>query len=172
MAESDSAADERPLDQDELACLVRGVCGALIFSIPILYTMEVWWLADSTPTWKIGLFFVLGYGLCVGLNVFSGFLEADTFRDYLEDSATSLGLSALVSLLMLGLLGVTPLDTPLPTLIKQVVIVAVPNRDGRARRLGRSGHRVPSRRHVPPRRRDPLRRLRRCRARILGYLHP
>lgn len=117
-------------EQDELACLVRGVCGALVFAVPILYTTEVWWLAHSTPTWKIVLFFALGYAFCVGLNVVSGFREADTLRDYLEDSATSLGISSLVSILMLWLIGVDLFMSPLQSVIKQVMILAVPTAIG------------------------------------------
>ena len=123
-------ADAREPEQDELACLVRGICGALVFAVPILYTMEVWWLAHSTPTWKIVLFYMLGYGFCVGLNVFSGFREADTFRDYLEDSATSLGISSLVAALMLWLIGIGPFTAAPQTFIKQVMILAVPTAIG------------------------------------------
>ena len=119
-----------PVEQDELAALVRGVCGALVFSIPILYSMEVWWLAHATPTWKILLFFALGYGVCVGLSLFSGFREADTIRDYLEDAMTALGLSSLVAVLMLWLVGAVGLETPPLSLVKQVMIVAVPTAIG------------------------------------------
>jgi putative integral membrane protein (TIGR02587 family) len=124
------AENSLPAQQDELACLVRGACGALVFAVPVLYTMEVWWLAHSTPTWKIVLFFLLGYGLCVGLNLFSGFREADTLRDFLEDSVTSLGLGSLVAALMLWVMGVIAPSTPLLSVIKQVMILAVPTAIG------------------------------------------
>lgn len=134
-------------EQDELACLVRGACGALLFAIPILYTAEVWWLAHSTPAWKIGLFYLLGYVLCVGLNLFSGFRAADTFQDYLEDAVTALGASSLVAVLMLWVMGLAPPEIPLSSLVKQVMILAVPTSIGFS--LARSL--LGGDRHAPPR---------------------
>lgn len=114
------------VDADELACLVRGACGALIFALPVLYAAEAWWLGHATPTWKILLFFLFGYAGCVGLNLFSGFRKSDTLRDYFEDAVTAMGLSSLVAVLMLGLMGVTQPSTPTVSLIKQVMVLAVP----------------------------------------------
>lgn len=147
MAENPAGPRPGPPIQDEAVCLVRGTCGALVFAVPMLYTMEVWWLAHSTPTWKIILFYLLGYGVCVGLNLFSGFREADTWRDYLEDSATSLGLSSLVAALMLWLVGVGPWVTPVRSLIMQVMILAVPTAIGFSLARSLLGAKAPS----PPR---------------------
>ena len=33
----------------ELNDLVRGLCGGFLFGIPLLYTMEVWWIGASVP---------------------------------------------------------------------------------------------------------------------------
>ena len=53
---SGAAAATSETTQDELECLARGVGGGMIFAVPILYTMEMWWLAYETPSWKVLVF--------------------------------------------------------------------------------------------------------------------
>lgn len=112
--------------QDERVSLVRGICGGCVFALPVLYTMEMWWLAHTMPSWQVVLFWLVGYGLAVGLNYVSGFRADLDWSEVLQDALVALGLGALIAWVMLSALAVLTLDTSLPVVLKAVLILSVP----------------------------------------------
>ena len=42
-----------------MRALGRAFAGAIVFSLPLLMTMEMWWLGFSMPAWKLALFLAL-----------------------------------------------------------------------------------------------------------------
>ena len=70
---ADAAATERGPWADELVELVRGASGGLLFGVPLLYTMEVWWTGTHTePLQAVGLLALLFVPVLV-LNKTEGF---------------------------------------------------------------------------------------------------
>lgn len=113
-------------EQNELECLIRGLCGGFVFAIPVIYTMEVWWLGHATPAWKVALFVLLGLTLATGLNAVSGFREDAEPKEYLMDAITALGMGALVAWVMLWALGVVDWEAAPELVIRQVMVLSVP----------------------------------------------
>lgn len=90
----------------ELRDAVRGFSGGMLFGIPLLYTMEVWWLGTHTEPLQMLAVLVVTYAVLVVLNGAGGFKRrrrhdfAATFRD----SAEALAIGLLSSALVLALL--------------------------------------------------------------------
>ena len=64
----------------ELAAVVRAASGGLLFGVPLLYTMEVWWTGSHTT--RAQMLAVLGL-LCIpvlALNKTTGFRKSRDVR--------------------------------------------------------------------------------------------
>ena len=46
--------------------------GAIVFSIPLLMTMEMWWLGFYMDRFRLAVFLVLGFLFVMGISFFKG----------------------------------------------------------------------------------------------------
>lgn len=111
---------------DEGRDLLRGVGGAAIIGIPLLYTMEVWQVATVLPTHNVLLLLALGFGANVVYNYFSGFRDDQGLRSALADAVEALAVGALFALFLLVLLRVIDADTPVADAASKVALEALP----------------------------------------------
>ncbi|MCY1043821.1 TIGR02587 family membrane protein [Corallococcus sp. bb12-1] len=102
----------------------RGIAGGLLFSLPLLYTMEVWWAGfTSHPLSVLG--YLLGtYVLLLGYNRFGGFRRDVCWFDVFTDSLEELGLGLIVSTAVLVLIGRITRGTSLQEAVGMVVVEA------------------------------------------------
>lgn len=107
----------------------RGIIGGLLFSLPLLYTMEVWWTSFLvSPTYLlsglIGTFILL-----IGFNTYAGMRQNSSFGEVLWDSVTEIGLGLIVSflfLLLINKIGFTmSFDEIAGKVIVEAMIVAI-----------------------------------------------
>lgn len=94
-----------PTPADSLREYGRGLAGGLLFSLPLLYTMEVWWEGFIAHPAR-----VLGYLACVfvlllGYNRFAGIRRDASWIEVVIDSVEELGLGIVTAAGMLFLLG-------------------------------------------------------------------
>lgn len=104
MAHSE-ARPRMPTTADSLREYGRGLAGGLLFSLPLLYTMEVWWAGFLAPPERL-----LGYLLCVfllllGYNRYAGLRRDASFTEVVIDSVEELGLGIVTAAATLFLLG-------------------------------------------------------------------
>ena len=52
---------------------MRALAGAYLFGIPLLYTMEMWWIGTFAPLLNLALFLVVAFSLNLTLAHLSGF---------------------------------------------------------------------------------------------------
>lgn len=83
----------------------RGIVGGLIFSLPLLYTMEVWWAGFMLGSHRILLLLGFTFLLLLGYNTYAGVRSDETWVGVVIDSVEELGLGLLVSASVLYLLG-------------------------------------------------------------------
>ncbi len=90
----------------ELDDLIRGASGGFLFGIPLLYTMEVWWIGSSTEPPLILLAFVATFVVIFLLNRTAGFRKSqgahsiDAAMETIEAIAIGLVCAALVLVLL------------------------------------------------------------------------
>lgn len=106
--------------------LARAAGGALIFSLPLLMTMEMWWLGFTMDPARQFLFLSLSLPMLLGLSYFAGFEETFSLRDELLDALAAFGVGFLLSAAMLALFGVLKQDMSPDEMVRKVVLSTVP----------------------------------------------
>lgn len=106
--------------------LGRAFAGATIFSLPLLMTMEMWWLGHYLSPLMLVQFSLLNMVMLYGLSRVAGFEESHNQLDDLLDAFAAYAVAAIVSTLVLLLLGVITPDTPLREVAGKIAIQSVP----------------------------------------------
>lgn len=112
----------------ELDDLTRALSGAYLFGIPLLYTMEMWWIGTYVDLWKLIAFLVLAlavnvhFAFVAGFRASRGVSVADGAFQAIETVAVGL-IAATVVLFILN--RVSP-GEPLDSVLGKIIIQAVP----------------------------------------------
>jgi putative integral membrane protein (TIGR02587 family) len=83
----------------------RGLVGGLLFSLPLIYTMEVWWAGFIARPSRLLLYFLVGFVLLFGYNRYAGLREDASWREVAFEAVEEMGLGLLVAAGTLWLLG-------------------------------------------------------------------
>jgi putative integral membrane protein (TIGR02587 family) len=116
----------READRRFAVGVARAFAGAVFFSLPLLMTMEMWWLGFHMGRLRLALLMLLMLPILVGLDHYSGFQETASWREDVEDAlvAYAVGFAAAAALLLL--FGVVGPDTPPREAVGMVALQAVP----------------------------------------------
>jgi putative integral membrane protein (TIGR02587 family) len=125
-ARAPHAAAAREADRTFFVGLGRAFGGAVLFSLPLLMTMEMWWLGFYLDRVKLVLFMLVMIPMLVALDYFSGFEETASWREDLEDGMTAYGVGLAASLVILLLFGIVDFGQPLREIVGKVAIQSVP----------------------------------------------
>ncbi|MEO6712360.1 MAG: TIGR02587 family membrane protein [Mycobacteriales bacterium] len=89
--------------RDELRDQVRAFSGALLFGIPLLYTLEVWWIASHTSPQQMAAVLAFTFVVAALLIHLAGFRDARdvSLRSTLMDAVEAVAIGMLASLLIL-----------------------------------------------------------------------
>ena len=114
--------------QAEVVDVVRAASGGLLFGVPLLYTMEVWWVGSHThPRQMLVVLGLLSVPLLI-LNTTAGFrAERDVrFVDAVVDTIESLAIGLVVTAVVLVLIQEVRVDEPIELALGKVIYEAVP----------------------------------------------
>ncbi len=125
MQSSSDGADRLPILQLSTA-LGRAFGGALIFSLPMLMTMEMWWLGFYMDRYRLALLLCVNIPLLVLLARHIGFERSVTWAEACRDAAIGYGVGILAIVIFLAVFGVITLDMPIRDVIGAVAIQSVP----------------------------------------------
>lgn len=114
------------------AGFARAFGGALFFSLPLLMTMEMWWLGFYMDRARLALFLALLVPVLVGLSHYAGFEETDRWSDDIRDAFVALLVGFVTAAAMLGVIGVLEPGVPWREMAGQIAIEAVPASIGAA----------------------------------------
>jgi putative integral membrane protein (TIGR02587 family) len=103
----------------------RGVAGGLLFSLPLLYTMEVWWAGFTTHPWRLAAYVAATFALLLGYNYYLGLRRDSSLAEVAVDSVEEMGLGLLVAFLVLWLLGRVALDQPAAEIVGKTTVEAM-----------------------------------------------
>lgn len=135
-----AAGDETSPSTRFVTGLGRGVAGALFLALPMLMTMEMWYLGFYIARERLFLLLVLNVPLLVLLADRIGFEETDTWREAARDAVIAYGIGIVTSLVILTALGLLKGGMPASEMTGKVALQSVPASIGAM--LGRSqlGH--------------------------------
>lgn len=105
--------------------LGRAYGGAIVFSFPMMMTMENWWLGFTMDGSRLTLFTLLAIPLLVGLSYFDGFEDTFTLADDIRETFTTYAVGFSASALMLFLFGVIGPEMSWDEVIGKISIQAI-----------------------------------------------
>ena len=103
----------------------RGMVGGLLFSLPLLYTMEAWWTGFSVRPFALLALVIGTFILLLGYNFYAGIRYDETWREVVIDSIEELGLGLLIAAVLLWLLGRISIDMTLPEIAGKIIVEAM-----------------------------------------------
>ncbi len=112
--------------KQELNRTIRLISGAFLFGIPLILTMEMWFIGWYVSLWKLAVFIVLAFGIGVMMAYFSSPTgDRDLGGSFMQTTnSTAVGiLSALIILVVLNRIN---LAVPLRAAVGEVAVLTVP----------------------------------------------
>lgn len=109
-----------------LVSLGRAAAGAVIFSLPLMMTMEMWNLGFYVEPVRRALMILLSIPLLVGLSHVFGFEDTFGWQDDTIDAFVAIAVGFFCSGLILTLLGVVEGETPGPELFGKIELQMIP----------------------------------------------
>ncbi len=130
------------MDQDTISFLRnsgRAVGGALVFSLPMLMTQEMWWLGYAADPGRLALFVALSVPMLTALSHYIGFEDTTCWRDAALDAVFAMGVGLLLSALVLAAVGMIKPGQSWQASVGQVAIQVVPASIGATLARGQFG---------------------------------
>lgn len=121
---------ERSAHRAFLIGLARAFGGAIIFTLPLLMTMEMWWLGFHGDPTRLALFLALSIPLLVGLSHYSGFEETFELKDDIVDAFVACAVGFVAAAICLSLFGVLKPGMAHGEIIGKIAVQAVPGSIG------------------------------------------
>jgi putative integral membrane protein (TIGR02587 family) len=104
----------------------RAFAGAYIFSIPLLFTMEMWWIGEYAEGTRLIVFLLIALVANLGLNYVAGFKSDGTFFGAFEQAIDALAVGIVAAAALLLILDRIQPSDPLASIVGMVAIQAVP----------------------------------------------
>ena len=116
----------RNRDREFLTGLARAFGGAIFFTLPLLMTMEMWWLGFYMDRVRLALFLLFMIPMLVVLDYYSGFRETSTWTQDAVDGVTAYGIGFVASAWVLLLFNVIEFSMPPRQIVGMVALQAIP----------------------------------------------
>jgi putative integral membrane protein (TIGR02587 family) len=114
---------------NEVNDIVRGACGGFLFGIPLLYTMEVWWIGSQVKPATVMLAIALTFLGVYLLNRTEGFRKRRRKSKPYEavvDTIEAMGIGIVCTSIMLLLLREVTAQTSLSEALGKIIFESVP----------------------------------------------
>lgn len=104
---------------------LRGIAGGLLFSLPLLYTMEVWWAGFTTHPLRMLVYVLATFTLLLGYNRYAGLRADASSLEVAIDSVEEMGLGLAIAAVILWLLGRITADMTVNEIAGKIIIEAM-----------------------------------------------
>jgi putative integral membrane protein (TIGR02587 family) len=114
--------------RQELNDLIRGISGGFLFGIPLLYTMEVWWIGSSVKPIRLLIAIAITFTIVFLINQTTGFRNSADIhaKDALMDTVEALSLGLFCTTCVLVLFQEINVETPLGEALGKLIYESVP----------------------------------------------
>ncbi len=103
----------------------RGLAGGLMFSLPLLYTMEVWWTGFVAHPWRLLIYVMATFVLLLGYNRYAGLRRDASMMEVAIDSVEEMGIGLFIAGFILFLLGRITFEMPMIEIFGLIVVEAM-----------------------------------------------
>ena len=104
---------------------LRVITGGLLFSLPLLYTMEVWWAGFTTHPLRLLIYVLATFTLLLGYNRYCGLRCDASPVEVAIDSVEEMGLGLMIAAFILWLLGQITFDMTSNEILGKIIIEAM-----------------------------------------------
>ncbi|MGI9042060.1 MAG: TIGR02587 family membrane protein [Gemmatimonadales bacterium] len=122
---SSSGSPARRSTGESLREYGRGVAGGLLFSLPLLYTAELWQTGFAMPVGRMPALVFLTLLLLLGYNRYAGLRQDSSWIEVVIDSIEEMGLGLILSTFILYLLDRIGPEQPVHEIVGQIVVAAM-----------------------------------------------
>jgi putative integral membrane protein (TIGR02587 family) len=114
--------------QQEIEEIISGASGGFLFGIPLLYTMEVWFIGSYVKPQFLLIILTITFLIILSLNRVEGFRprEGETLLESIAETVETLAIGISCATLMLLVLGRIDFQTPLSEGLGKIIFEAVP----------------------------------------------
>ena len=110
--------------------LARAYGGAVLFTLPMLMTMEMWWLGFYMPRLRLALFLAVLMPLLVALSFLSGFEKTFSWKTDIVDAGVALFVGFTAAAFVLWMFDLVSADMSLNEVAGKIALQAVPGSMG------------------------------------------
>lgn len=103
----------------------RGIAGGLMFSMPLLFTMEVWWAGFILHPLRILIYVLATFTLLLLYNRFAGLRRDASFAEVAIDSIEEMGIGIVLAAAVLWLTGRIGLEDNVTESVGKIVMEAM-----------------------------------------------
>lgn len=115
---------ERPVAKS-LHEYARGVAGGLLFSLPLLFTEEIWITGILASPWRLLAYVGATFVLLIGINHYAGLRRDRSFIEVVIEAVEEMGIGLVIACLMLWLLDLISFNEPVNEIIGESVVAAM-----------------------------------------------
>ena len=103
----------------------RGITGGLLFSLPMLYTMELWWAGFIANSLQLIIYFIVGMFLLMVYNHYVGIRREHSLLEGLEESIEEMGMALILTVFILWITGRLAPNMSLNEISGKIIVEAV-----------------------------------------------
>ena len=96
-----------------------------MFSLPLLYTMEVWWAGFNTHPYRLLAYVLTTFLLLLGYNRYAGLRRDTSMTEVAIDSVEEMGIGLFLAFLVLFLFGRITFEMPINEIVGVIVLEAM-----------------------------------------------
>lgn len=106
--------------------LARAFAGAILFSLPLMMTMEMWWLGFYMSPWRMGLLVLAAVPLLTGLAYYSGFEDRVGLKGALVDAFVAYAVGFVNAALVLTLMAIVWGEMSIQEIAGKITLQSIP----------------------------------------------
>ena len=106
--------------------LARAAGGSILFTVPMLMTMEMWWLGFYMNPLRLALMLVLSIPLLAGMAYYCGFEKRLSLRGVIVDAFVAYAVGVITSAIVLSLFAIITTDMSAVEIIGKITLQAIP----------------------------------------------
>lgn len=106
--------------------VVRALTGAFLFGIPLIYTVEMWWIAVHLDLWKLFLLLALGFGANLYLAHLVGLREGATLYETVNEALQNIAVGVIALAVTLFVLDRIAWADPLDRTLSGILLQSIP----------------------------------------------
>lgn len=111
---------------EERDAFIRAFAGAFIFGVPLLFTMEMWWIGEHGDAWKLLAFLGVALVANFGLSFAAGFRRETTFVMHIDEAVDAMAVGIVGAAVMLTIMNQVRPGDPLGSIVGKIALQAVP----------------------------------------------